>query len=148
MKRIAYLTLAASLSIASAGCFKFEQKSTAPSNSLANLAGSWTSGNIIPAASSCTDFKWTVTEYTGTTAKGSFNATCAGDITFYGTAEAWLTGSIINWKANATGSAPGLANCPISLSGTAKLTDDTIEVPYSGTTCLGAVSGTEILKRR
>jgi len=148
MKKIAYLTLAASLSIASAGCFEFTQKTTAQSNSLASLAGSWSSGNIIPAASSCTDFKWTVTEYTGTTASGSFNATCAGNITFYGTANASLSGSIINWNANATGSAPGLPSCPITLAGTAKLNNDTIEVPYSGNTCLGAVSGTEILKRR
>ncbi len=148
MKRIAYLTLAVSLSIASAGCFEFTQKTTAPSNSLTALAGNWSSGNIIPAASSCTDFKWTVTEYTGTSASGSFNATCAGNITFYGTANASLAGSIINWKADATGSAPGLPSCPITLTGTAKLNNDTIEVPYSGMTCLGAVSGTEILKRR
>ncbi|MGE5815201.1 MAG: hypothetical protein ACM36C_11985 [Acidobacteriota bacterium] len=148
MKKIGYLALAASLSIASAGCYEFTHKTTAPSNSLANLAGNWSSGNIIPNASSCTDFKWTVTEYTGTNAKGSFNATCAGNITFYGTAEAWLTGSIINWKADATGSAPGLPNCPIALTGTATLTNDTISVPYSGQTCLGAVSGTEVLKRK
>jgi hypothetical protein len=147
MKKIAYLTLAASLSIASAGCFELTQKTTSPSNSLTSLAGNWSSGNIVPAVSTCTDFKWTVTEYTGTTASGSFNATCAGNITFYGTANASLSGSIINWNANATGSAPGLPNCPITLTGTATLNNDTIEVPYSGQTCLGAVSGTEILQR-
>lgn len=148
MRKTGYLVVALSLSVASAGCFEFTHKTTAPSNSLANLAGNWASGNIIPTASSCTDFKWTVTEYNGTSAKGSFNATCAGNVTFYGTAEAWLVASIINWKADAVGSAPGLPNCPISLTGTATLTNDTISVPYSGQTCLGAVSGTEVLKRR
>lgn len=148
MKKIGYLTLAVSLSLATAGCIEFSHKETAPSNGMSGFAGNWTSGNIIPAASSCTDFKWTVTEYTGTSASGSFSATCASNITFYGTASGTLSGSIVNWKADATGSAPGLPSCPISLTGTAKLTNDTIEVPYSGMTCLGAVSGTEILKRR
>lgn len=147
MKRIGYLTLAVSLSIASAGCFEFTRKTTGPSDNLTSLAGNWSSSSIIPATSSCTDFKWTVTEYTGTTAAGSFNATCAGGITFYGTANAWLSGGVINWKADAIGSASGLPNCPIALTGTATLNNDTIEVPYSGSTCLGPVSGTEVLKR-
>ncbi len=148
MKKIAFAALAASLSIATAGCIEFSHKETAPSNSMAAFAGNWSSGNIIPAASSCSDFKWTVTEYTGTSAKGSFSAACAGNITFYGTASGTLSGSMVNWKADATGSAPGLPSCPISLTGTAKLNNDTIEVPYSGTTCLGAVSGMEVLKRK
>lgn len=148
MKKIAHLALAASLTLVTAGCIEFSQKTTKPSNSLSGFSGSWSSGNIIPAASSCTDFKWTVSELTGTSASGSFSATCAGNITFYGTASGTLTGSIVNWKADATGSAPGLPSCPISLTGTAKLNNDTIEVPYQGTTCLGAVSGLEILKRK
>jgi len=34
------------------------------------------------------------------------------------------------------------------LSGTAELGVDSIRIPYSGTTCLGTVSGVEILNKR
>ena len=38
--------------------------------------------------------------------------------------------------------------CAITLTGTAELGTDSIRVPYSGDTCLGNVSGVEILKKR
>jgi hypothetical protein len=36
---------------------------------------------------------------------------------------------------------PGLANCQVSLTGTAEIGITTVRVPYSGDTCLGKVSG-------
>ena len=48
-------------------------------------------GNLIPSPSACGDFKWTVTEQTATTAKGSFSATCAGDLKLAGIAEGEFT---------------------------------------------------------
>jgi hypothetical protein len=142
------MTLVLTAAVAAAGCIEFSQSSTSPSNSLRNLAGSWSSTKLIPDPNACADFKWNVTEYTGTKAAGSFSAKCAGDLSLVGTAEGTLVGSVINWSAAATASAPDLPSCAIQLTGTAVLKDDTIEVPYSGTTCLGAVSGTEILKKR
>jgi hypothetical protein len=148
MKRFSSFALAIALALATAGCFEFTQKTTGPSTDLRSLAGAWTSGNLIPSPSSCSDFKWNVSEYTGTSAKGSFSASCAGDLKLEGTAQGQLTGGLINWSAAGIASAPGVPSCAISLNGTATLKDDTIEVPYSGNTCLGPVSGTEILRRR
>jgi hypothetical protein len=143
---LAALTVSAGLA---AGCFEFERKSTLgpTADGAAALLGSWTSGSIIPAPGQCTDFKWNVTEQTGNSAAGSFSAKCAGDLQISGTAQGTLSGSTVNWSANATASVPGLASCPIALTGTAELLVDSIRVPYSGTTCLGPVSGVETLRK-
>ena len=54
----------------------------------------------------------------------------------------------MNWSANATGAVPGVPPCAIAISGTATLeANNRIRIPYSGTTCLGPVSGTEIVQR-
>ncbi len=138
---------------ASAGCVGFEHKSdvAGPSATGINaLLGNWTSTNIIPSPASCTNFKWNATEKTATSAKGSFNATCAGDLQVAGTAEgAFATNSnaVIQWQAAGTATGPGLTNCAITLTGTAELGVDSIRIPYEGTTCLGKVSGVETLKR-
>jgi hypothetical protein len=58
-----------------------------------------------------------------------------------------LSGSTVTWNANATASVPNLPSCPITLSGTAELGIDSIRVPYSGDTCLGRVSGVEVLRK-
>jgi len=131
-------------------CIGFERQSTVTGPSatgIGALMGNWSSSNIIPSPSACTNFKWNVSEQTSTSAKGTFSATCAGDLTLAGTAQGTLNGSVISWSAEGTGSAPGLTSCPIALTGTAEIAVDSVRVPYSGTTCLGPVSGTEILRR-
>jgi hypothetical protein len=143
----AILTLAAVTS----GCFGYERKSTVgPSaTGVAALIGSWTSGSLVPQPGQCTDMRWDVTEQTGNTAAGRFSATCAGGLQLTGTARGRLTGSIVDWSADATATAPGLtAACQIALTGTAELLVDSIRVPYRGTTCLGPVEGIETLRRR
>ena len=132
------------------GCIGYERESTlGPSSTgVAALLGSWTSGNLVPQPGQCTDFRWDVTEQTGNSARETFSATCAGDLRLNGTAEATLAGSLVTWSAQATASVAGVANCPITLSGTAELQSDSVRIPYSGTTCLGAVSGVETLRRR
>ena len=145
---LAALSIAA---ISAAGCIGFDHTSTltGPSTSgIGALMGNWSSSNLIPAASSCSDFKWNVTEQTAATAKGSFSATCAGDLKVSGVAQGSLTGSgTIAWSAQGTATAAGLVSCGIALNGTAELTTDSIRVPYSGDTCLGKVSGVETLRR-
>jgi hypothetical protein len=133
-----------------AGCIGYERKSTlAPtSGGIGALLGNWASTNLVPSASTCSDFKWNVTEQTGNSASGTFSATCAADLKISGTASGTLSGSTINWNAQAAASVPGLSSCPIALSGTAELGVDSIRVPYSGDTCLGKVSGVEILRKR
>ena len=150
MKNRILLAVLSSALVAS-GCIGFEHESTptAPSASGNNsLLGSWSSSNIIPAPSSCTDFKWNVTEQTPVSAKGSFSASCAGDLKVTGTAQGQFTttGSIA-WSGQANATAPGLTSCNVVLAGTAELQVDSIRIPYSGDTCLGKVTGIEVLKR-
>ena len=151
MKHRILLAVFSIAAVTAGGCTGFERKSslTQPTTSgIGALMGNWTSASIVPTPGSCTDFKWNVTEQTATTAKGSFSASCAGDLKLTGTAQGELgTNGIINWTAEGTASAPGLTSCAISLKGTAEPGTDTIRVPYSGDTCLGKVSGIESLKR-
>jgi hypothetical protein len=141
-----------SVAVAAGGC-SYESKSTvtAPSSTgVASLLGSWGSASaaVIPTASTCADFKWTPTEQSGTSAKGSFSATCAGDLKLQGTASGTLNGTVITWSANGTAQSPSIPACPVTLTGTAELGLNSIRIPYNGSTCLGAVSGVEVLNRR
>ena len=138
--------------LAATACIGFERKSTINGPSLSGtnaFMGNWSSTNIIPSPGACTDFKWDVTEQTGTSAKGNFSATCANELKLSGSAQGNLTsGTTLSWSATGNATAPGLTSCAISLTGTAELLIDTIRVPYSGDTCLGKVSGVESLRKR
>jgi hypothetical protein len=149
-KKILLTAAVCLVSAFSAACLEFEHKSSiGPTDSgLSALGGTWTSSNVIPSASTCTDFLWNVKEQTGTSASGSFSATCAGQLKLNGTARGTLSGSVIEWSADGTATASGLPSCAITLTGKAELTATSIRVPYSGDTCLGKVSGVENLQRR
>ena len=137
------------LAAAASACTGYERESTlGPSaTGVAALMGNWTSANLVPSSDACTDFKWNVTQQTGNTASGTFSATCKGDLKVSGTANGTLSGSTVTWTVQATASVAGVVSCPISLNGTAELGVDSIRVPYAGDTCLGKVSGVEILKK-
>src|SRR5688572_17532195 len=95
-KKILALTVCGVLSAAASGCFGFERKSTvtAPTaTGVAALVGNWTSSNVLPSPSGCSDFKWNVTEQTTNSARGAFSATCANDLKLSGTAQGTLSGS-------------------------------------------------------
>src|SRR4051812_6020068 len=144
---------ALALCVAAGGCVGYESKTTTTgptATSVDALIGTWASAstNIVPPASSCTDFKWTPTQQTPTSAMGSFSATCAGGLKVSGTAAGTLSGTTINWTANAIASTPDIPTCNVSLTGTAELGVNSIRVPYSGNTCLGPVSGVEVLNRK
>jgi hypothetical protein len=134
-----------------AGCAGFEHRSSSTEPTAAgnnSLLGNWTSSTLIPTPSTCTDFKWNVSEQTASTAKGSFSASCPGDLKFTGTAQGVMsTPTSINWSAAGNATGPGLTSCAITLTGTATLGTDSISVPYAGDTCLGKVSGIETLKK-
>jgi hypothetical protein len=146
------LTAVLSLSaLVATGCVGFDRENpgtapTAAGNSA--LLGSWSSSNLIPSPSSCSDFKWNVSEQTPISAKGAFSASCAGDLKVTGTAQGQFTTSgTIAWSGQANATGPGLTSCNVTLSGTAELGIDSIRIPYSGDTCLGKVSGVETLKK-
>jgi hypothetical protein len=65
-----------------------------------------------------------------------------------GTAQGTLSGATLNWSATALATGSGISgDCTIALSGSAAMANNEITIPYSGTTCLGPVSGTEVLKK-
>jgi hypothetical protein len=64
-----------------------------------------------------------------------------------GTGSATLSGNKINWTMTGDASLAGAAACTVSIAGTAVWEDNQIRIPYSGTTCQGAVTGTEILRK-
>lgn len=112
------------------------------------LAGTYRSATVtsIPSPDSCTNFTWAVTEKTANSAKGNFSALCAGNVQVAGTAQGTQTGNNIVFQVNATATS-GTVVCAIALSGTAVIETNQVRVPYTGTSCFGNVSGTEILKR-
>lgn len=142
-----------------AGCVGFDHTSSTSTPTSATtsdlLAGSWqsvqdASGSIIPNPNTCTGFTWTAASQTATTAAGSFSATCNG-VVFSGTANGTLTTTVsATWGANgtATGSSLPQSPCPITLTGTAQLNGNSITVPYTGSTCMGPVSGTQVLNKK
>ena len=142
---------ALAMSVAVAGCASFEHTSTTTGPSatgVAALMGTWASASsVVPSASTCSDFKWNATEQTATRAKGSFSATCGGDLKVAGTAQGVLSGSEIMWSAEGDATTAGIA-CRITLTGTAEIGANSIRVPYSGDTCVGKVSGVEILNKK
>ncbi|MBA3639340.1 MAG: hypothetical protein H0W53_08660 [Acidobacteria bacterium] len=152
MKNRILVALLSFAALSATGCIGFERESSLTGPTAAGngaLMGNWTSGNLVPSPSSCTDFKWNATEQTGTSARGSFSASCAGDLKLTGTAQgSFTTDGKVAWSSQANATAPGLTSCNVTLNGTAELLVDSIRIPYSGTTCLGAVSGVETLKRR
>jgi hypothetical protein len=144
------LASALAVAVAAAGCVGFEHTSTTTSPSpaaVSALMGNWVSASsAIPSASTCSNFVWHPTEQTATTVKGAFTATCAGELKVAGTAQGTLSGSVIAWSADGDATTAGIA-CRITLTGTAELGANSIRVPYTGDTCMGKVSGVEILNR-
>jgi hypothetical protein len=146
------LAIAVVCSVLSAGCFEFFNKPpSSPSPTVNMLGGSWTSttANATSLLTSCTNFRWTVTEQSASSSSGTFTATCFNTLQVSGTAQGTLSGATLNWSATALATGSGIAgDCAISLSGTATMVNNEINIPYSGTTCLGPVSGTEVLRKQ
>ena len=151
------LACVAAVSIAAAGCVGFDHSTnvTSPTTTpgIQALTGSWQSvqdaGSIIPNPNTCTDFKWNASSQTATSAAGTFSASCNG-VVFSGTANGTLTGTTVAWGANGTATASSLPQspCAITLTGTAELGTNSIRVPYSGSTCMGPVSGVQVLNKK
>ncbi len=153
MKRCVSLAALAVIAVVSAGCFDFSRNATSilgPTGSelaVTTLAGTYRSISSIPTADSCTNFAWTVTEKTANSAKGNFSASCQNNtLQVAGTAQGTQTGNNIAFLVNATAVSAGVS-CAISLTGTAVVETNQVRVPYTGSSCFGNVSGTEILKR-
>jgi hypothetical protein len=150
MRRPALLALAI-VAFLAAGCsnlFNFDNDKTTPSDPTSLSSGQWSSvASATSLTNTCTNFKWTIVDISGTSGTGTFTATCMGNMQVTGSAAGTLTGTEVTWTATATGTAPGGVTCPISLTGTATYDGTQFRIPYSGSTCLGPVAGTEILRK-
>lgn len=122
---------------------------SAPTTGATSFAGIWASqSTALPNASSCTNFQWKVTSQTATSMSGDFTVDC-GNVAVQGTASGQLNGTSVPITATGTANLFGSSACAFSLSGTGTIVDDhTLTVPYTGTTCLGPVAGTETLRKR
>jgi hypothetical protein len=137
---------------------------TDPAPATNPLVGTWSSDGqtstpagvrriaAVPTASvlqGCTNFRWTVTAQTATTASGPFSTVCLNSFLVAGTASGEITGGS-NVVINVTGSADRGVDgpCAISLTGTGVLSGDTLPLTYTGTTCLGPVTGSVTLRRK
>ncbi len=140
----------------SAGC-ELQQKSTpvsptAPTVSNAGTAtsyvGTWASAVAVSSLSAdkCGNFQWNITEQTATSIAGNVSATC-GPLVITAKGSGTLNGQNVGVTLNGTVSGSGLPACNFSLTGNGTITGDTLPLTYSGTTCLGPVSGTETLKK-
>jgi hypothetical protein len=151
MPRLVAATLCAAL--LNAGCFEiFNTGGTVnPDPSINLLGGTWRSStdNADALLSGCANFSWTATEGASgnVVGAGAFSATCFGNLQVTGSARATQSGSTINWTANGVANGGPLTDCAITLSGTAIQNGDDLVITYAGDTCVGAVSGTETLRR-
>jgi hypothetical protein len=113
------------------------------------FAGNWGSSTIagLPLGN-CSDVKWLITEQSASSVGGSVTATCANGITV----AANLTGTLanantINLVANGTFTAAGVP-CQFNLTGVGtRQTNDSMNVDYNGSYCLGTLSGSETLRK-
>ena len=159
MRRALLLIVVIAGSAASAACLDFLKDLTKPSvtttttSAADTLAGTWATTQSLPGSSgslanSCVNYSWTVTQFSGSSGSGTFAATCFGNVAVTGSASGSINGNTITWSANATGTVPNFPSCQINLSGTATLeANNKIRIPYAGTTCLGPVSGTEVIQK-
>jgi hypothetical protein len=134
---------------AAVGCSSVTEQSTGPTGAGSMLAGTWRSVESGSVQDSCTNFSWTVTEFTGNTGAGTFTATCFGDVQVAGSASGTMTSATtVSWVLTANASGPNIpASCPINVTGTAVIEGEFIRIPYSGSWCGGTLSGTELVRR-
>ena len=77
-------------------------------------------------------------------------AECGSDLTVSGSASGQLVSGTVPITVTGTASMPGIPSCSFTLNGTGTIEDNnnTLRIPFTGTTCLGPVQGTEVLRRK
>jgi hypothetical protein len=149
------------LALGVTACTSFESGKTmsspiAPSvtggSSAGTLVGTWDSqaGFALPSASTCTNFEWQISTQSSSAVAGTFAATCAGGVGISATASGSLNSTTaVALSISGVALIGGVPACTFTLNGLGTIAnDDTLTIPYTGTTCLGPVHGTETLRRR
>jgi hypothetical protein len=126
--------------------------SSSGASSAKTMVGMWTSNTLptLPTGSTCGNFKYQIATQTSTSIAGTFTGECGGGISISGSATGQLTNpTTVAITINGTGAGGGLPTCPFTLTGNGTIEDEgnTLRIPFTGTTCLGPVSGTEVLRK-
>jgi hypothetical protein len=120
-------------------------------SSTPSLVGLWTSAALpaVPSPNTCGNFQFQVISQTATALSGTFTAVCGGGMAISGTASGTVNGTAVAITVSGSANVPGTPSCAFNLAGTGAVIDNgyTLTVPFTGTTCLGPVSGTEVLHR-
>lgn len=121
------------------------------STSSGPMIGTWASQGAatIPSVSSCGNFSWQISSQSANSLSGNFYAECGGNVAVSGTASGVLNDpTTVTITVSGSALVAGFPVCTFSLSGIGTITNgDTLTIPYTGTTCLGPVQGTQTLRR-
>jgi hypothetical protein len=116
-----------------------------------SIVGTWASTALpaLPSPNTCGNFQYQITSQTATSIAGTFTGVCGGGLNISGTVSGQVNGTAVTITASGNASMTGLPNCGFSLTGNGTIEDNgnTLRIPFTGTTCLGPVSGTEVLRR-
>ena len=155
--RAAFLVLALAAAVTGSACVDqqgnlilpnsptFDGSPTTPGS----LAGLWTA-NGQATVDGCHSIQWNITNQTETTLSGTFSAICGQVVSVAGQASGTRSGQNITMQVNGVAAVQGVTTtCGFSLQGTGVIqgNDEALLVNYTGQTCLGPVSGQELLKR-
>lgn len=115
-----------------------------------SLIGTWSSNSTptLPSPNSCGDFSYQIASQTGSSIAGTFTALCGNGVTISGNASGQVNGNAVQLTATGTATLSGVP-CAFTLNGNGTIEDNgyTLVVPFTGTTCFGPVSGTEVLRK-
>lgn len=157
LRRVGVIALIAGGALSAGACgFQVGREDpTAPSSNVSEAlsvppVGVWNSAALtVPDPRSCGNFEWKITSQTSTSMAGNFTASCMnGAVEISGSASGHIDGTIVPMTASGQAVGAGLT-CPFSLTGTGHILDEnSMRVEYTGTTCAGPVSGSEVLRRK
>ena len=121
-------------------------------SSATSLVGVWTSQAVtptLPSPTSCGNFQYQIASQTSNSIRGTFTASCGNGLVVSANAEGQLSGSNVALTMTGSGTMSNLPICNFTVTGNGSIEDNgyTLSIPYSGTTCLGPVHGTEVLRR-
>jgi hypothetical protein len=156
--RLTLTAFAVAAALAAAACIDQQGNVTLPTSptfdgspaTVGTLTGLWTSGSGQGTVDNCHSIQWNVTTQTETAVSGSFSAICANVVLITGTASGVRSGQNMSMQVNGIAQAQGVTTtCGFSLQGNGIIqgNDEAVLLNYSGTTCLGPVTGQELLRR-
>ena len=145
MGRRTVTTLLAAITILTGGCdLQRASSPTSSSDQLEGYLGRWRSADLQQVTDACQDFDWSLAP-DGDSLSGTFSANCDG-ILLTGDGTGQLSGDTLQLSVSGLATTPQGLTCAFQLTGVARLQGNTIRVDYAGSTCIGPLTGTELLQ--